>query len=203
MKQTTVTALWTSASFSVALGLAAVVLSISGTETASLDRALQVTARFSFLLFWLAYSGGAMKTLFGSGFQPIAWRGRDFGLSFASAHLVHIGLVIWLYQVATQAPVSPPLFWFFGIGVLWIAILSLLSIQRVARAIGHLRWRMLRVCGMEYISFAFLFDFLSHPLHGSMRTFLFYVPFAALSVVGTFLRLAAWASRGATVTTHA
>jgi len=46
--------------------------------------ALRATARWSFLLFWLAYAGGALATLFGPKFQALARRGRDFGLSFAS-----------------------------------------------------------------------------------------------------------------------
>src|ERR1700760_4465178 len=97
-----------SAAFGTAVVLAAVTLAISGIGTTGLHRALRVTARFSFLLFWLAYAGGALKTLFGSAFQPIAWRGRDLGLAFAAAHLVHIGLVVWLYRIATQPPVSSP-----------------------------------------------------------------------------------------------
>src|SRR3954451_20057817 len=93
VKQRSVTTIWMSAAFGTAFGLAAITLAISGTGTTGLTRALRVTARFSFLLFWLGYTGGALKTLFGPSFQPIAWRGRDFGLAFAAAHLVHIGLV--------------------------------------------------------------------------------------------------------------
>jgi hypothetical protein len=191
------------AAFGTALGMAAVTLAVSGFGTTGLVRALRLTARFSFLLFWTAYAGGALRTLFGSAFQPIAWRGRDFGLAFASAHLVHIGLVVWLYQVSAQPPLSPPVFWFLTIGAIWIYVLALLSIQPVARALGHLRWRLLRVSGMEYVSLVFLLDFVGHPMRGTLVSFLFYVPFAALSVMGTFLRLAAWASRGVTATKRA
>jgi hypothetical protein len=58
--------------------------------------ALRMTARWSFLLFWVAYAGGALATLFGPALAPLSGRGREFGLAFAAAHLVHIGLVIWL-----------------------------------------------------------------------------------------------------------
>src|SRR4051812_49321928 len=192
-----------SAAFGTALGLSAVTLAISGFGTTGLLRALRMTARFSFLLFWLAYAGGALKTLFGSAFQPIAWRGRDFGLAFAAAHLVHIGLVIWLYQISAQPPLSPQVFWFFTIAAVWIYVLTLLSIKSLAHALGHLRWRILRLSGMEYISFAFLLDFVGHPLRGSVAGVLLYVPFATLSVMGTFLRLTAWASRGVIATKRA
>ena len=61
--------------------------------------ALKATARLSFLLFWPAYVGGALTTLFGPAFEGLKQRGRDFGLAFASAHLVHIALVTWLVHI--------------------------------------------------------------------------------------------------------
>ena len=53
------------------------------------------------------------------------------------------------------------------------------------------------------ISLAFLFSFLSHPLHGHLRSLLLYVPLVTVSVLGTLLRFGAWASRGAAVTKSA
>jgi hypothetical protein len=203
VKEKSVTTVWMGAAFGTAVGLAAITLAISGIGTTGLHRALRVTARFSFLLFWLGYTGGALKTLFGLAFQPVAWRGRDFGLAFAAAHLVHIGLVVWLYRISAQPPLSPPAFWFFAIGTIWIYVLALLSIRNVAMAIGYLRWRFLRLAGMEYVSLTFLLAFLSHRLHGSLFGILLYVPFATLSVMGTFLRLTAWASRGVIATKRA
>jgi len=45
------------------------------------------------------YAGGAMTALFGPAFEPFKKRAREFGLAFASAHLVHIALVAWLDQI--------------------------------------------------------------------------------------------------------
>ena len=202
MKQAPVTAIWISAAFCTALGLAAAALAMFGIGTIGLVRALQVTTRFSFLLFWLAYAGGALKTLFGPAYQNIAWRGRDFGLAFVAAHLVPVGLVAWFYQIAAFPLTSPGLVWFFAAGLAASYALVLLSIERVAHALGHLRWRIMRVTVMEFISLAFLIEFLSHPLGASIQGFLLYVPFATLSILGTFMRLAAWASRGVAVTKH-
>ncbi|PPQ35594.1 hypothetical protein CCS01_06900 [Rhodopila globiformis] len=191
------------AAFATAVGLAAITLAVSDFATTALGRALCVTTRFSFLLFWVTYTGGALKTLFGVAFQPVAWRGRDFGLAFAAAHLVNIGLFVWLCRISAQPPLSPPVFWFLAIGTIWIYVVALLSIRRLARAIGYLRWRMLRVAGMEYISLTFLLTFVGHRLHGSASGILLYVPFATLSLAGSFLRLTAWASRGAIATKRA
>jgi hypothetical protein len=87
------TALWMTVSFVVATALAAVVFEAVDPH----DRvavALRVTARWSFVLFWLAYAAGAMATLWGPPFTGLARHGREFGLAFASAQLVHVGLIL-------------------------------------------------------------------------------------------------------------
>ena len=60
-----------------------------------------VTARWSFLFFWMAYAGRAMATLFGPGFAPLARRGREFGLAYAAAMLTHVGLLIWILELTS------------------------------------------------------------------------------------------------------
>jgi len=101
------------AAFCAALGLAALVLAALGTGERGTDVALQVTARFSFLLFWAAYTAGAMTALFGPAFEPIKRRAREFGLAFASAHLVHLALVAWLTYIGHVPPRG--VFVFFGV----------------------------------------------------------------------------------------
>ncbi len=197
MKQKPIGGSFVIAAFCIAMMLAAGAVYLFGTGTTGLDRAIQATCRFSYLLFWLAYAGGALRTLFGSAFEAIACRGREFGLSFASARAVHVGLVVWLYSISDQPPLSGPVFWFFAAGVFWTYLLALLSIRRLALALGQVRWRMIRLAGMECISFAFLFGFVSAPAPGTIWNLVTYVPFITLSLMGTFLRIAAWASRGA------
>src|SRR5580658_7395026 len=84
---------WMTASFVVAAALAAVVFEAVDAH----DRvgvALRITARWSFLLFWLAYTGSAMATLWGPRFSGLSRSGRELGLAFASAQLVHVGLIL-------------------------------------------------------------------------------------------------------------
>src|ERR1700750_3361041 len=85
---------WMGAGLGAALVITAITLAMNGADNKSTRLALELTARFSFVLFWLAYAGGAIATLFR--IDALAGRGREFGLAFAAAHLVHIGLVIWL-----------------------------------------------------------------------------------------------------------
>src|ERR1700739_2690181 len=53
------------AAFLIAFVLAIIVLAVFGAGEHGTDLALRVTARWSFLLFWLAYAGRAMAWLCG------------------------------------------------------------------------------------------------------------------------------------------
>ncbi len=109
------TAEWMAAALCVGL-LIALMFRMHAPPTERVSGALRATARWSFLWFWLASTGSALTALFGSRFRPVAQHARDFGLAFASAHLVHVGLVIWiLYGSITAFPQSTLIF--FGVGV--------------------------------------------------------------------------------------
>src|SRR5579871_5956870 len=122
---------WMVVASGVALGLAAAVLVLKGTSSVGLVMALRVTARWSFVLFWVAYVGRAMGELFGRAFAPIGRRGREFGLSYAAAQLIHVGLVVWLFQIASSPPLAGRLLEFFVIGIVWTYLLAVLSFGRL------------------------------------------------------------------------
>jgi hypothetical protein len=149
--------------------------------------ALRATARWSFLLFWLASVGGALAALFGSRFKALAERARDFGLSFASAHLAHLALVAWLLLNDPRQPI--PIL--FVAGVFWTYLLALLSYRRFSAAFGQRIVRTLRTIGVEYISFIFLYDFLKNPFQGGVVNLIDYLPFQILAIAGPLLRLTA------------
>jgi hypothetical protein len=188
-------AVWIGSAFCAALGLAVLVLVALGPGERGTVVALQVTARFSFLLFWPAYAAGAMTALFGPAFEPFKRRAREFGLAFASAHLVHIGLVAWITYIGHAPPRGT--FVFFGVAVLWTYLLALFSISRLQQALGSRGWWFLRVVGLNYIAYAFASDFLGYPQLGSVKYLVGYLPFAVLSVIGPLLCLAAFLQRAA------
>ena len=188
-------AAWMASAFCAAFGFAAVVLAAFGTEERGTDVALQVTARLSFLLFWPAYAAGAMTALFGPAFEPFKRRAREFGLAFASAHLVHLALVAWLTYIGHVPPRG--VFVFFGVAAAWTYLLALFSIRRIQQALGSKGWWVLRVVGLNYIAYAFASDFLRYPQLGSIKYLFGYAPFAVLSVVGPLLCLAAFMRRAA------
>jgi hypothetical protein len=154
-----------------------------------LNDGLRATARWSFVLFWLASCGGALATLFGPRFQALAQRGRDFGLSFASAHLAHLGLVAWV--LLTGPPLSRGLLIFLYVGVFWTYLLAILSVRSVAAKLDTRALRSIRAVGVEYISLVFLFDFTRTRYQGGIADFVEYLPFLLLTLSGPILRLAA------------
>ena len=193
MRSRSLEALWMCSAFCAALALAASVLTVLGAQERGVHAALAATARFAFLLFWPAYSGGALASLFGPAFQPLKQYARILGLAFASALLVHLGLVGLLCLIGAAPPVST--FIFFGVAAVWVYLLALFSIGRLHRALGPKYWWLLSTVGMNYLAYAFIVDFLKEPLQGGVRHVVEYLPFAVLAIAGPSLRLAALAQR--------
>ena len=184
------------AAFAVALAITVTVLALRGVDNKSVRLALELTARWSFVLFWLAYTGAALATLFG--WESLQGRGRQFGLAFAAAHLVHVGLVIQLGIIMGRIPLSGGLLLFFLVGLFFTYLLALLSFGG-ARALGPL-WPPLRFVGMNYILIAFARDFVlpvlyPKPTQYNLAHFIAYAPFAAASIAAPLLVLAAMARR--------
>jgi hypothetical protein len=187
--------IWTGTAFAVSLGLAVSVLALRGINTKSLDLALQLTARWTFLLFWPAYAGGAMAELCGPIFEPLARRGRAFGLAFAAALTVHLGVVAGLFLFTLRPPLTGWLLAFFLTGAFWAYLLTVFSFGGLARKLGPRAWRVLRVIGLNYILCTFAFDFLRVAIHRPADYELWrlvqYAPFAAMCIAAPLLVLAA------------
>jgi hypothetical protein len=180
--------------FGGALALAVAVLAGYGSGPDGLSLGLRVTARWSFLFFWLSYAGGAMAILFGPAFAGLARQARALGLAFATALLVHIGFVVWLGVVIGQIPLQGGLLWFFLVALFFTCLLALLSFGIGIRSLGRL-WRPLLFLGTTYILIAFGRDFVLGALDQKAQHWLYaaeYLPFALLSLVAIPLRLAAF-----------
>jgi hypothetical protein len=189
---------WVSAAFGIALAIAVVVLVLQGADNKGTRLALELTARWSFLLFWLAYVGNATAQLFGV--RSLAGHRREFGLAFASAHLVHIGLVIWLGVILGRVPLSGGLLLFFLIALFATYLLAGLSFGGV-KALGA-AWPPLRFVAMNYILIAFGRDFVlpvlyPKPAQLNIGHFLFYAPFMLASIAAPLLVLTANMRRAA------
>jgi hypothetical protein len=182
---------WMAAAFCGALAVALATLSMAGIGEPGILLALRLTARASFLLFWLAYAGGALAALFGAPFEVVARHGREFGLSFASAHLVHLGLVAWLFRIADNPPISDLAITLFSLGVVWLYAIVLLSLGNMRERLNRQFVQMFQNRGLDYIALLFLADFVVNPLRHGLVHPLGYLPFSLLAIAGPLLRAAA------------
>ena len=183
-------AVWMGTAFAIALMIAVMVLVLRGADNSGTRLALELTARWSFLLFWLAYAGHAAAQLFGV--RSLAGHGREFGLAFAAAHLVHIGLIVWLGTILGRVPLSGGLLLFFLIALFATYLLMGLSFGGT-KALGA-AWPPLRFVAMNYILIAFARDFVLPVLHPkpsqtNLGHYLFYVPFMVLSLAAPLLTI--------------
>jgi hypothetical protein len=184
---------WMIGALGGAVALAGAVLAGYGTGPVGIGQAVRYTARWSFLFFWLSYTGGAMAILFGPAFAGLARRARALGLAFATALQVHIGLVVWLGVVIGQIPLQGAILLFFLVALFCTYLLALLSFGIGTRNLGRL-WRPLLFLATTYILIAFGRDFVG-ALDQNVRYWrhaVEYVPFALLSLIAIPLRLAAF-----------
>jgi hypothetical protein len=180
------------AAFVVAFALAAIILVFFGVGERGTAIALRATARWSFLLFWLAYAGGSIAWLCRPRFSGLARHGRDLGLAYASAQLIHVALVLWIIHVATGPSGAMVFFW---IGIFCTYLLALFSLPRLRDALEPRLWRILRAIALEYIAIAFTADFITLHWHELGKHPLSYLPFALMLVGGAGLRFVAFWDR--------
>lgn len=185
---------WMGGAFGIALVLAVLVLAALGPGKDGTATALRLTARWSFLFFWPAYAGGALAVLFGPRFAILARHGRDFGLAFAAAQLVHLSLVVWIGWISHQ-PLVEAAMPFFAFGIVWVYVLALLSVERIGNLFSRGLQRILRNVGMEYIALVFFADFIIGPIQSKFSKPILYVPFAVPLIAAPLLRIAALVRR--------
>ena len=189
MRSRTNDALWMGSGFGAALLAAVLILFFRGAGERGIVLALGVTARIAFVLFWPAYSAGALVSLFGRAFQPFKKRAREFGLAFISALTVHLSLVGLLCVRAT--PPAAGVFLFFGGAAVFAYLLAIFSFDPFRQALGAERWRLLSFVAMNYLAYAFIKDFMNQLTFHGLKLTLFYLPFLLMALAGPSLRLAA------------
>jgi hypothetical protein len=173
-----------SVAFVVAFIVAAIVLVIFGLGDQGTAVALRATARWSFLLFLPAYAGGALARLWPR-LSGLARHGRELGLAYASAQLVHVGLVVWFIHIAAAASGAMLFFW---IGIFCTYCLALFSLPWLQNALGPPLWRILRAIALEYIAITFAADFITLHAQNLGKHPLSYLPFALMLVGAAGLR---------------
>ena len=182
------------AAFAGALACAVLAIILRGPGLSGVGIGLRLTARFSYIFFWLAYVGGALASLFGPSFLIIGRRAREFGLAFASAQLVHVGLVAWIAWLSQPEPLTDAVMPFFAIAIIWTYLLAALSTNYGRRLFSPNMLNILLTIGSEYIALTFFTDFVILPKYPIQYPAL-YIPFWIMLLVGPLLRVASLAKK--------
>jgi len=170
----------------VVVGVA--ILATRGAAERGVSAATAAVARVAFVFFWLTYAGGALAALFGSIFEGLARHRRELGLAFATALLVHLTLVAWLFRVSSQQPLSDVWIVYFVIGAVLTYALAFGSAKLFRDLVKTNYWRVFSTVALEYIAFLFFRDFVLLPLQEGVGLPLRYLPFAILITLGVLLR---------------
>jgi hypothetical protein len=168
---------------SVSIALAFAVFAVKGIDNKSVGSALQLTARWSFLLFWVAYTGGALASLFGPLFAPLASRRREFGLAFAAAMQAHFALVAGIFVFTHHPPLTGWILVFFLTAAFLTYLLTISSFGGLSRALSSKRWRWLRTIAVNYIWLAFARDFVPVLFNSPKRYDLGTVEYSTLALM--------------------
>ncbi|MBR0938862.1 hypothetical protein [Bradyrhizobium jicamae] len=184
---------WVGAAFAANLFLALSILVARGVDAHGTRAALIATGRVTFIWFWPAYAGGPLATLFGAALLPLKQRGRELGLAFAAALLVHLALVGWLCWIGATPSIG--LFIRFGTAASITVLLAFFSLGSLHALLGPGGWRLLRTIGMNYILYVFLYDFWQNPLQGGIPHLVEYLPFTVMAIAAALLQVAAWGVR--------
>ena len=180
--------------FGGALALAVAVLAGHGTGPDGIGQGVRITARWSFLFFWLSYTGGAH----GHPVRPGLCRAGALGASLGPGVCRRASGPYRISRLAGRRHRSDSLqgglLWFFLVALFFAYLLVLLSFGIGMRNLGRL-WRPLLFLATTYILIAFGRDFVPGALDQKTQHWLSsaeYVPFALLSLIAIPLRLAAF-----------
>jgi DMSO/TMAO reductase YedYZ heme-binding membrane subunit len=122
--------------------------------------AIRATARTSLVLFALAFSAGALFTLWPNGWTRWQRRNRQYlGLAFAVSHAIHAAAIVafaTLDPVAFHQTSMAGSIVTGGIAYLFIVAMALTSFDWSAAWIGPRAWRALHWTGGYYILISFI-----------------------------------------------
>lgn len=176
----------------LALGtMVLIVVAIAGTGEVGIRTLVRATARSSVVLFTLAFAASALRRVWPS--APTRWllaNRRQFGVSFALSHLVHLLALLALFGWSLRRFVTESegvTLVFGGVAYVFIAAMTVTSFDRTAAWLGPRRWKRLHTTGAYYIWFIFALNFVALAFQSPL-----YWPFAGMLVGSLALRIAAF-----------
>jgi sulfoxide reductase heme-binding subunit YedZ len=169
--------------------ITAVAYAMAPDPVLSLQYAVRMTARLSFILFLAAFTASSLATLAPSAFSKALIRERRYlGLSFAFSHLVHaVALIVYInaapeaFWIGRTAATNVP----GSIGYVMVLLLTITSFKAPARLIGPHNWKRLHRTGVWIIAVVFAASFVARISHNVAYA----IP-AAIMIAAMLLRAA-------------
>jgi hypothetical protein len=151
---------------------------LAGWNAPAITHAIDATGRSSLILFAIAFTASSVESLWPSSLSRWTLRNRRWiGLSFASSHFIHLGLIISMTVFFPDPFVRDQSMaqWVFGgLAYGFVLLMALTSTDQAQRWMGMKTWKRLHFVGSHWIWVLFLLTYVKHVKEGPH---LFYLPF--------------------------
>jgi hypothetical protein len=151
---------------------------LAGWNALAITHAIDATGRSSLILFAIAFTASSVESLWPSSLSRWSLRHRRWiGLSFASSHFIHLGLIISMTVFFPDPFVRDQSMaqWVFGgLAYGFVFLMALTSTDQAQRWMGLKTWKRLHFVGSHWIWVLFLLTYVKHAKEGPH---LFYLPF--------------------------
>ena len=156
---------------------------LAGWNAPAITHAIDATGRTSLILFAIAFTASSVESLWPSSLSRWSLRNRRWiGLSFASSHFIHLGLIISMTVFFPDPFVRDQSMaqWVFGgLAYGFVLLMALTSTDQAQRWMGMKTWKRLHFVGSHWIWTLFLLTYLKHVKQGPMW---FYLPFLVFTL---------------------
>lgn len=178
----------TGGSIALLLALVAVVFLVSGWNEAAVRTVVRLTARWSVVLFLLAFTAASLCRMHPSAATKWLLRNRRYvGVAFALSHFVHLFALVMLARFFPDPFVGDlDAVTLVGGGIAYglIAAMAITSTDRAVAAMGRTGWRRLHLVGSYYIWILFAQSYVPRAFVEPS-----YIPVALLVVLGIVVRI--------------
>ena len=164
---------------------------LAGWNAPAIHQAIDATGRSSLILFAIAFTSSSLESLWPSSLSRWTLRNRRWiGLSFASSHFIHLGLIVSMTVVFPDPFVSQQSMaqWVFGgLAYGFVFLMALTSTDQAQHWMGMKNWKRLHFVGSHWIWTVFLLTYLKPVKEDPL---LFYLPFLIFTLLMIAIRYA-------------
>ena len=156
---------------------------LAGWNALAIHLAIDATGRSSLILFAIAFTSSSLESLWPSSLSRWTLRNRRWiGLSFASSHFIHLGLIVSMtvfFQDPFVSQQSMAQWVFGGLAYRFVFLMALTSSDQVQHWMGMMSWKRLHFVGSHWIWVLFLLTYVKHVKEGPLG---FYFPFLVITL---------------------